>query len=266
VLSSAPLIDPESLDQYQETIMKSSLVVFRTTLTNRRTVWFVLLLLVCLMMAGIASLASNGVSASGLSRLGITPQSTAGKLIERIVPRAMQGAMAPGMMMATFIVNDAGDAADLSPGNGACDTGSAAGDQCTLRAAIQEANALAGDDTILFSLTTPVTIHLTGALPDITSNITITGPTISELTVRRDTGGNYRIFTIAAGQTVNISNLTMTNGRTEEGGAIRNSGTLNLTACTLTGNNTVGGNASNPITGGGGAIFNTSTGTLTVIC
>src|SRR5262245_23655024 len=46
---------------------------------------------------------------------------------------------------ASFTVNSPADAVDAIPGNGAC--ASAAGD-CTLRAAIQEANALPGADTI----------------------------------------------------------------------------------------------------------------------
>src|SRR5262245_25682197 len=52
-------------------------------------------------------------------------------------------------------------------------------------------NALDGD-TINFAVTG--TINLTGALPNITRNITIAGPGADQLTVRRDTGGNYRIF------------------------------------------------------------------------
>jgi large repetitive protein len=44
---------------------------------------------------------------------------------------------------ATFTVNTAADAVDANPGNGTCAT--AAGN-CTLRAAVQEANATAGED------------------------------------------------------------------------------------------------------------------------
>jgi ELWxxDGT repeat protein len=210
--------------------MKSALIILGNTITRRRATWLVMITFVSVLL-----------SLSAFWALSV--------------------AAAPVAL--TFTVNDAGDAADLNAGDGVCDSNAATGDQCTLRAAIQEANAMAGDDTINFSLATPVTINLTGALPDLTSNITITGPS-GEVTVRRNTTGNYRIFTIVAGQVVNISNLTLTNGRIEEGGAIRNSGTLTLTACTLNGNATVGGNADNHITGGGGAIFNASTGTLTI--
>ena len=61
---------------------------------------------------------------------------------------------------ATFTVNSLADTPDAVPGNGIC---ADAGGLCTLRAALQEANAFAGDDTINFSVTG--TINLTGALP-----------------------------------------------------------------------------------------------------
>jgi len=54
-----------------------------------------------------------------------------------------------------LVVNSTGDAVDLAPGDGSCDTGAtnlAAKPECTLRAAIQEANGLAGRDTIEFDI------------------------------------------------------------------------------------------------------------------
>src|SRR5215813_13604272 len=80
---------------------------------------------------------------------------------------------------------------------------------CTLREAITSANnntasgAAAGEcpagsgsvsDTISFSVTG--TINLTAALPNITSNLSINGPGSGQLTLRRDTGGDYRIFNV----------------------------------------------------------------------
>src|SRR5438093_12159986 len=47
---------------------------------------------------------------------------------------------------ATFTVNDTADAVDAVPGDGSCAT---AASTCTLRAAIQEANANVGPDTIV---------------------------------------------------------------------------------------------------------------------
>src|SRR6185369_4504932 len=95
------------------------------------------------------------------------------------------------------------------------------------------------------------TINLTAELPNVTSNITMTGPGASQLTVRRDTGGDYRIFTITGVGVFTLSGLTVSNGKAVDGsqgffgqnggvgGGIQNSGTLTLNDVTVTGN--VGG-------------------------
>jgi CSLREA domain-containing protein len=99
--------------------------------------------------------------------------------------------------------------------------------QCTLREAITAANtdspsgaaagecaAGAGTDTITISVNG--TINLAGALPDISTNMSIVGPGSAQLTVRRDSGGDYRIFTVTLG-TSSISGLTASNGKTPNG-------------------------------------------------
>jgi CSLREA domain-containing protein len=54
---------------------------------------------------------------------------------------------------ATFTVNGSGDAPDANMDNGVCDSNAfVPGNQCTLRAAIQEANGTAGADTIDFDI------------------------------------------------------------------------------------------------------------------
>jgi hypothetical protein len=56
---------------------------------------------------------------------------------------------------ATLIVNSTGDASDVTPGDGICDTGSTNSEsntECTLRAAIEKANTLAGTDSVAFSI------------------------------------------------------------------------------------------------------------------
>ena len=50
---------------------------------------------------------------------------------------------------ATFTVTTIGDTGDTAPGDGSC---VATGGGCTLRAALEESNALAGIDTINFSI------------------------------------------------------------------------------------------------------------------
>ena len=174
----------------------------------------------------------------------------------------------------TFTVNSLADTPDAAPGNGIC---ADAGGLCTLRAAIQEANTDFFDsDTINFSVTG--TINLTGALPSL-SNLTISGPGSSQLTVRRDTGGDYRIFFMNA-VTVNISGLTVSNGKTadgspgavfgnsgEEGGGILAFGTITLNDLVVTGNRTGNGGAGGSATGGfggfGGGISAGGTVTMT---
>ncbi|MCW8824687.1 MAG: right-handed parallel beta-helix repeat-containing protein, partial [Ignavibacteriaceae bacterium] len=66
-----------------------------------------------------------------------------------------------------FVVNSTGDAPDLNPGDGVPDAGNGV---VTLRAAIQEANALEGYQTIFFNLpgSSPYIIEPGTALPNIT--------------------------------------------------------------------------------------------------
>lgn len=73
-----------------------------------------------------------------------------------------------------FIVNSTGDAGDAAPGDGACKTSVSV---CTLRAAIQEANVHAGNDTIVIDASlgaSPVILPLS-ALPNISQSLTLNG-------------------------------------------------------------------------------------------
>jgi CSLREA domain-containing protein len=150
---------------------------------------------------------------------------------------------AAGATDAAFTVNSLADTPDASLTDGLCADANGA---CTLRAAIQQANADPSADAIGFGVTG--TVNLTGALPDLSTDITISGPGSSLLTVRRDTGGDYRIFTVRAA-TVSISGLTVSNGQPgnmiitffsgalgRPGGGIFNGGTLTLTGCVISGN------------------------------
>ncbi len=187
---------------------------------------------------------------------------------------------------ASFDVDSTADTPDDNPGNGIC---ADASDRCTLRAAIQEANALAGSDSIVLRAETYTLsgaagddLTLSGDL-DITENVTITGTGTASTVI--DGGGVDRIFDIdpsAAGIAVTISDLTIQNGNIpgESGGGIRNSGTLTLDNTTLSGNvsgidggallnlgtltltsSTVSGNDAS---GNGGGMFNGSGNSLTV--
>lgn len=95
----------------------------------------------------------------------------------RAVLVGLLAALAPAAaaQAATFVVNDAGNASDSSAGNGVCRT---SGGVCTLRAAIQEANASSSLDTITFAIGSgPRRISLSSSLPTITQPVVIDGTT-----------------------------------------------------------------------------------------
>jgi len=80
----------------------------------------------------------------------------------------------------TFTVTETGDDGDVNLANARCDASTSTGDQCTLRAAIEEANDTAGADTVDFDIggTASVkTISTLTALPTITDTVTIDGYT-----------------------------------------------------------------------------------------
>ena len=83
--------------------------------------------------------------------------------------------VAPGSAAAaTFTVNSDGNSSDSSIGNGVCRT---SGGVCTLRAAIQEANATSAVDTILFSIGGggAQRISISSSLPTITKPVILDG-------------------------------------------------------------------------------------------
>ena len=159
-----------------------------------------------------------------------------------------------------FTVNSNTDAVDATPGNGVCATAAGA---CTLRAAIQEANALAGADTInVPSGSYFLTLRganedaaATGDL-DLTGELAINGTGTSVPVVGG--GGIDRVFDVLVGATVTLSRLTIQNGNPSgagtAGGGIRNAGSLTLQDCAIR-NNTVQD-------GDGGGIANLSSGRL----
>ena len=128
------------------------------------------------------------------------------------------------------------------------DDGTCNASHCTLREAINAANAQGGEDVITFLPGVNGIIQLASALPILNTNMMLQGPGSSVITVRRNTGGNYRIFTIsngtATGPVVTIAGLTIANGRAAAGafpvnsggGILNDRGTLTLSACSLNGN------------------------------
>lgn len=133
---------------------------------------------------------------------------------------------------AAFVVNATSDESDRNPGNGTCAT---QWSQCTLRAAIEEANATAAFDTITFAASingTPINVNSTLR---ITQPISITGNGASNTVVQgADAAGTvkFSIFTIDAG--VSLANLRVRNGgrlngNDDGGGIYVNNGALALT-------------------------------------
>ncbi len=160
-------------------------------------------------------------------------------------PRALVHAAGP------FTVNDLGDAPDDNAGDGFCHT---AGGVCTLRAAIEEANAFAGADTI--NITVTGTIVVSPTLPSIAEELTISGPGRELLTI---SGGNaVQVMFVSFGVTLNLSNVTIANGKANfVGGGIYNDGILNIT------NSKFMSNTVTSSSGSGGGIYNNG-GTLTI--
>lgn len=163
----------------------------------------------------------------------------------------------------SLVVDATADTADVAPGNGVCADASGV---CSLRAALQEANALAGAQTITFAAGTNSTpIVLTGAANDdanvsgdldILGDVTITGNGAANTFL--DGGGLDRVLHIPGASTVAITGVTIQNGVITGtfGGGLLNDNGANLTLSTIV----VLNNAS--FNGGGLANFGGATMTL----
>jgi len=160
--------------------------------------------------------------------------------------------MPSAIAQVTFDVDSTADTPDAAPGDGVCADASGA---CSLRAAIQEANAS----------TTPTVIQLqagalygldrfgagedladTGDL-DVFSHVTILG---RGATI--DARGADRAFDVRYRYVLDVRDLALVNGSVvgESGGAIRNAGALLLDRCDVSASTAAGAGAS------GGAVFN----------
>ncbi len=182
-------------------------------------------------------------------------------------------------------VTDPADSTDAVPGDGIC---ADVLDRCTLRAAIEEANAEpVGRDVIVFSLHYPEIITLTLGPLTVTGNgVSIVGPGARKLIIERFTGGqSFRIFhvpntgttamirgmsirngisgvliaggaiRIGPGATVQLADASFFHHSGGSGGAILNEGTMTISRVLL---------ASNAANLNGGAIQTTSTSTTRI--
>ncbi|MFQ5593553.1 MAG: choice-of-anchor Q domain-containing protein [Anaerolineae bacterium] len=208
--------------------------------------------------------------------------------------RGDQGAVSNGAAHtpagATFTVDSTADAVDANPGDGMCAT---AARECTLRASVQEANALAGADTIIlpagtFTLTIPGALENIAASGDldVTSDLAIIGAGARSTII--DGNSIDRIVEIRSGATVDIAGITIQNGNAPAqtgGGILLVGSTLTLIDSTITGNtassgggayninssaltiigSTISGNAADGAAFGGGGILNGDGNTLTLL-
>jgi hypothetical protein len=180
-----------------------------------------------------------------------------------------------------YTVNDPGDSHDANAGDGICLD--AAG-KCTLRAAIEENNAI-GFNVVNFTLPPAAVIDLTLGELLITKQIKVVGPSAKNLTIRRSPAAGtpqFRVFHIAPnaglrfsmrgfrikngsvagdgggilieiGNVVFMTDVAISDSIANRGGALANAGTLTLTRALFTMNsvNTAGNDS--PF---GGAIIN----------
>jgi CSLREA domain-containing protein len=122
----------------------------------------------------------------------------------------------------TFAVDSIADAVDAAPGDGLCRTAAGA---CTLRAAVQETNALVGQDTIvlpagLYTLAIPGAgedLAATGDL-DVRDALVVVGGSAAAVIV--DAGSLDRLFHLHGPSSLRLSSLTLRNGHAFEGGAV----------------------------------------------
>ncbi len=160
---------------------------------------------------------------------------------------------------ATFTVDSTSDGVDANPGDGACATKSGT---CTLRAAVQESNARPGPDRIVlvagtYALTIAPAENASAEAGDldVLGELTISGGGAAKTIV--DGGKLDRVFEIHHEAQVDISDVTVRNGKSpdgEDGGGIFNGGRLTLTDAVVSDNVAV----ALPLTPGGrgGGIHN----------
>jgi CSLREA domain-containing protein len=149
----------------------------------------------------------------------------------------------------TFVVNSTGDGADSNPGDGVCNDGSG---NCTLRAAIQQANATSGTDTINFQIpgSGVRTIAPVTGLPAVTDPVVIDGYTQPGSSPNTLASGDDAVLLVElSGANIDTSGGTGASGLVITGGAstvrglvINRFGLGEGISLEVTGNNVVEGN------------------------
>ncbi len=165
----------------------------------------------------------------------------------------------PPLACGTLTVDSTADAVDADPGDGVCADASGA---CTLRAAVQEANACPGDQEIVLPAGT-YTLTLAGAGEgaaatgdlDIYGDVTLTGAGAGSTVI--DGGGLDRVAELRGA--VTLQDLRIRNGgnvRYGGGISVTGSGTATVSRCVV---------ENNGATDGGGGLVVGEGGVLTVV-
>lgn len=168
---------------------------------------------------------------------------------------------------ATLLVDRLDDGVDALPGDGSCAIAGSDTQRCTLRAAIQEANAsVDGIDTIQLPAGT-ILLSIGGAEEDtaaagdldIAATLNLVGAAEGGSVVQQQ--ALDRIFDLQPGTTASLSRLRLRGGgAVDGGGALRNQGQLTIADAEIDGN----GGDSRPVRFGG-AIFNAGVLALTAV-
>ncbi|MBK6647638.1 MAG: sortase [Anaerolineales bacterium] len=148
---------------------------------------------------------------------------------------------------ATFTVTKIADTND-----GACDA------DCSLREAVVAANATAGADIITLASGSTYTLSIAGAGEDaaatgdldITDTNSLTINTSGAGTATIDANDIDRIFHVLAGSSLNLNNITVTDGTTTLGGGLYAAGPVDITGGAFTVNRATGAGDNH-----GGAIY-----------
>lgn len=160
----------------------------------------------------------------------------------------------------TFVVNSLGDGGDPWPGDGICDTNPSPDPpptgECTLRAALEEVDGLyqgyyGPPDTDLHTISVPAGTYYAYSELGVGGNVVINGAGQGSTIIMAQ---GDRVMSLGSGTTAAINDVTITNGLAASAAGIFNSAELTLTNVAVT-NNTA-------TTNDGGAIRNFGTLTL----
>ena len=183
------------------------------------------------------------------------------------------------LVHADSVVNSTGDGGLVYGGQYGCESDFLRSGVCTLRAAIEYANLNPDVDTITFNIPTTdpgydgkkftiqVNRNSSNPLPDLSTDMNISGPGAAKLTVWANGAGRQlpHIFNVTTAGTVSFSDLTIGQvdsfGEPSPGGIQNsNTGTVNVTNCVISGNIFEDSYTNSK----GGGIYNSSSGTANV--